>query len=248
MKECYSQSEFDIRLEWGGQAVDYLARNADCVIVVDVMSFSSCVSIAVDNGARIYPFPWKDKSALEYSARRGIRTASFDRRFTGEGYSLSPKSLQHITRGESILLPSPNGSSVSFRARDAGSSVFSGCFRNINATASACRNYKRILIIPCGERWPDGSLRPSVEDYVAAGAIISAIGRKNCSSEAQAAVAAWTFHKKTDLSLLYECSSAKELKLRGFAEDVALCLEQNAAGTACKLFGDFYSNEEMFRY
>ncbi len=245
MREWFSQGQSEIRLEWGISAVDYLAAEADCVIVVDVMSFSTCVSLAVDNGARIYPFPWKDRSALEYAATKGISTASSDRRFTGEGYSLSPKSLQHIRRGESLLLPSPNGSSVSFRARDAGSAVFSGCFRNMTATATACRHYDRILVIPCGEKWPDGSLRPAVEDYVAAGAIISATGRENCSPEAQAAVAAWTFHQKTDLSLLYECSSARELRMRGFAADVTLCLEPDVASSACQLYGDFYSTADM---
>lgn len=42
----FSQFEFDTRLEWGENAIEHMAGDADCVIIVDVMSFSSCVSVA----------------------------------------------------------------------------------------------------------------------------------------------------------------------------------------------------------
>ncbi|PLR33319.1 hypothetical protein CYR55_17190 [Chimaeribacter californicus] len=237
----FSQKGFEVRLEWGLPAVEFLAGEADCAVVVDVMSFSTCVSLAVDNGARIYPYPWKDASAQAYGLKIGVNTASVDRRFSGEGYSLSPASIRAIRAGESLILPSPNGSAISFRARDKGIAVFSGCFRNLSATAEACGNYQRILLIPCGERWPDGSLRPSVEDYVAAGGIITALGRENTSPEAQAAAAAYQHYRKQGLALLQECASAVELRQRGFAADVALCLEENAGVHACRLHGDVYT-------
>lgn len=241
--EWFSQDRFEVRLEWGLPAVDYLAREADCVVIVDVISFSTCVCLAIDNGARIYPYPWKDESALEYGMKIGAKTASPDRRFSGQGYSLSPVSIRNISEGESLVLPSPNGSAISFRARDAGVKVFSGCFRNMSATAKACRGFKRVLVIPCGERWPDGSLRPSLEDYVAAGGIIAAMGRGKCSPEAQAAVATWHLHQKQNLHSLYECSSALELQQRGFDKDVDVCLGVDTAKLACKLYGDFYASD-----
>ncbi|MDW8845078.1 2-phosphosulfolactate phosphatase [Erwinia sp. MMLR14_017] len=240
--EWFSQNGFEVRLEWGLSAVEYLASEADCAVIVDVMSFSTCVSLAVDNGARIYPYPWKDQSALEYGMRIGANTASFDRRFSGTGYSLSPASIRSIRAGESLVLPSPNGSAISFRARDSGISVFSGCFRNMTATAKACREFKRILVIPCGERWPDNSLRPSIEDYAAAGGIIAALDRYNISPEAHAAVAAYQYHKQHSLSLLHQCSSAMELRQRGFEEDITLCLDAEVSEMECLLHGDFYGS------
>jgi len=240
--EWFSQNGFGVRLEWGLSAVEYLACEADCVVVVDVMSFSTCVSLAADNGARIYPWPWKDASAVEYGNKIGVNTASFDRKFTGEGYSLSPTSICNISAGESLVLPSPNGSTISFRARELGIAVFSGCFRNMNATAKACQEFKRILVVPCGERWPDGSLRPAVEDHVAAGGIIAALGRESLSPEAHTAVAAWKHHQKHSLSLLQQCSSAIELRQRGFEEDIALCLDADVSEMACLLHGDFFSS------
>lgn len=240
--EWFRQNKFEVRLEWGLSAVDYLASDADCAVVVDVMSFSTCVSLAVDKGARIYPYPWKDQSALEYGMKIGANTASLDRRFSGKGYSLSPASIQNISAGERLVLPSPNGSAISFRARDKKIAVFSGCFRNMSATSNACRDFKRILVIPCGERWPDNSLRPSLEDYAAAGGIIAALGRDNMSPEAHAAVAAYQYHKKHNLELLHQCSSATELRQRGFEEDIALCLEVDPSQRECRLYGDFYSS------
>jgi len=53
----FNQDRFDVRLEWGTAAVRYAVKNVECIVIVDVMSFSTCVSIAVDNGAQVYPYP-----------------------------------------------------------------------------------------------------------------------------------------------------------------------------------------------
>ena len=238
--QWFSQRKFEVRLEWGLAAVEHLAGDVDCAVIVDVMSFSTCVSLAINNGACIYPYPWKDASAIEYGKKIGAATASPDRRFRGKGYSLSPASLRHISPGEKLVLPSPNGSAISFKARDAGIAVFSGCFRNMSATANACRSFGRVLVIPCGERWPEGSLRPCIEDHVAAGGIIAALGRENCSPEAQTAVAAWHHYQQRGPEFLRQCSSALELTQRGFDEDVDLCLEIDESETECRLWGDAY--------
>lgn len=237
--DWYIQKEFDVCLEWGLPAVEYLADSADCAIIVDVMSFSTCVSLANDRRALVYPYTWKDSSAKEYGDRLGALTASADRRFTEDGFSLSPQSVSRISSGEKLVLPSPNGSAISFRARDSAIAVFSGCFRNITATANACRHFKRILVIPCGEHWPDGRFRPAVEDYVAAGGIIAALARSP-SPEAAAALASWDQSRAQHFKPLFACSSAQELIARGFAADVDLCLEVNGSVHANQLRGNAY--------
>lgn len=224
MQWC-KQGSFDVRLEWGPAAVSYAAKDVQCIVIVDVMSFSTCVSLAVDNGAQIYPYPSKDSSALGYAKNIGAQVASSDRLSQAGGLSLSPVSIRKIEEGEKLVLPSPNGSAISFLARDVGAdvTVFRGCLRNLTLTAMACRDFERILVVPCGERWPDSTLRPAIEDYIAAGGIIAAIGRERCSPEAEGAVAAW--HQLNMLSLR-ECASALEL---------------DSAKRSCQLQGDFYA-------
>jgi len=56
----FSQSDFDIRCEWGKQGVFVLAPVSDVVIIVDVLSFSTSVDIAVSQGAIVFPYPWRD--------------------------------------------------------------------------------------------------------------------------------------------------------------------------------------------
>lgn len=148
--QWWDQERFNVRLEWGDAAVRYAAKDVECIIIVDVMSFSTCVSLAVDNGAQVYPYPWKDASAIGFANNIGARLASYDRLSDAGGFSLSPASIQKIEQGEKLVLPSPNGSAISFLARDrvAGVTVFSGCFRNLTQTAKACRNFGRILVIP----------------------------------------------------------------------------------------------------
>lgn len=237
----YAQERFSVRLEWGIEAVEQLGQTADCIIIVDVMSFSTCISLAVDKGARVYPYPWKDESAIAYGNEKGAIVASTERRLKSNGYSLSPCSLKDIEQGARLVLPSPNGSAISFRAKDSGAAVFSGCFRNMAATARACRHFRRILVIPCSERWPNGTLRPAVEDLVAAGGIISYLAEKTWSPEARVAASAYRQNSPYGLSTLGECASALELAEKGFAEDVELCLNLNVSELACCLNQDAYT-------
>ncbi|MDO6407204.1 2-phosphosulfolactate phosphatase [Pantoea phytobeneficialis] len=236
----FSQQNFDIRLEWGSLAAEYLAQHAECVIIVDVMSFSTCVSLANDQGALIAPWPWKDESAQRYAAEIGAQAASVDRRFSEHTFTLSPASLLKIPSGSRLVLPSPNGSTVAFKAREKGVKVFSAGLRNCQATANACRHFHSILLIPCGERWPDGSLRPAIEDYVAAGGIIAALGERCRSPEAEMSLAAYQSARQHDFAALRQCSSALELIERGFATDVDLCLAQDKSQVACQLIDNFF--------
>ena len=50
-----SEVTFDIRCEWGEAGVLALAPISEVVVVVDVLSFSTCVDIAVWRGGEILP-------------------------------------------------------------------------------------------------------------------------------------------------------------------------------------------------
>ena len=220
----FSQAEFDIRLEWGEQGVNILAPISDVIIIVDVLSFSTSVEIAVSRGAIVYPYRKGFEEAHEFANSIGGELAEKKR---DAKYSLSPQSMLGIPEGIKLVMPSPNGSRLSLSTGTA--ETMAGCLRNARAVAQAAKkNGKRIAIVPAGERWPDGTLRPSFEDLIGAGAIVSYLGGRR-SPEAAAARSAFEGAKQALESQLLGCSSGKELIERGYKQDVILAAELNVS-------------------
>jgi 2-phosphosulfolactate phosphatase len=222
----YNQEEFDIRLEWGIQGMRELAPVSDVVIIVDILSFSTCVEIATANGSVIYPYHWKNENAVEFAKSKNAELADFNRKSTG-GYSLSPASLINIKPGTKLVLPSPNGSAITLSSGRAP--VICGSLRNAEAAAMfAMTTGNKISIIPAGERWADKTLRPAFEDLIGAGAIISFLSG-SLSPESKTALSVYLNLKDSFTDEIKKCSSGKELIERGFEEDIDLACEMNVS-------------------
>jgi 2-phosphosulfolactate phosphatase len=208
------------------------------VVIVDVLSFSTCVEIANSRGAIIFPYRWKDESAAAFAASVNAELAGVRR--ASAGYSLSPASLINIPAGTRLALPSPNGSALSLAT--GMTPTLTACLRNCRAVASAAAKYgPRVAVIPAGERWDDGSLRPAFEDWVGAGAIISNL-KGSLAPEARAALSAY-LNLKHDLSrTLKQCGSGRELIERGFEQDVEIASELDVSGCAPTLVDNAYLN------
>jgi 2-phosphosulfolactate phosphatase len=257
------QGEFDVRCEWGLRGVETLAPISDVVVIVDVLSFTTCVDIATANGAVVFPYRFRDDTAGAYAHKRnallagprhgagrredsglhavGLR-ADTGPHATGAGtYSLSPASLLDISAGTRLVLPSPNGSTLSLAT--GGTPTLAGCLRNSGSVAASAGHLgRRVAIIPCGERWPDGSLRPAVEDLIGAGAIISRLGGSK-SPEARAAEAAFKSNCDDLERVLAACASGQELIQRGYPHDVDLASRLDCSGSVPLLQCESYVNQ-----
>lgn len=222
------QHEWLIRCEWGAAGIAALAPTTDVFIIVDVLSFSTCVDIAVSRGAHIYPYDRRDASAAAYASQHAALLASHER--TTSGWSLSPASLQQIPAGTRLVLPSPNGATLTLAT--GSTPTFAGCLRNAQAVARAAQAHgERISVIAAGERWPDGTLRPAIEDLVGAGAVIAHL-TGSVSPEAAMALQAFRSVAADLPTLLSQCSSGKELIARDCAHDVTLAAMLNQSACA----------------
>jgi 2-phosphosulfolactate phosphatase len=234
----YDQSAYDIRCEWALAGIAHLARSASAVVIIDVLSFTTAVDVAVSRSAIVYPFRWdrRDSDTLQAFAQSNGAVAAGSR--VGYGYSLSPASLANINPGTRLVLPSPNGSTLTLAVE--GLPVFAGCLRNATTVARAVEGYgPGILLVPAGERWPDGTLRPSIEDLIGAGAIIARLPG-TMSPEARIALAAFRSVEAVLRETLRESVSGRELIERGFAEDVELAADLGASDTAPMLIDGAY--------
>jgi 2-phosphosulfolactate phosphatase len=226
--DSHDQHGFRARFEWGTAGVDALAADADVLVVVDVLSFSTSVSVAVDRGAAVMPYGVGDGTG-EAHAQAHAAVLAGPRR-GGPGPTLSPSSLRALGRGARIVLPSPNGGTCSLRATRSGAIVVAGCLRNATAVGRfAATRGGTTAVIAAGERWPSGELRPAVEDLIGAGAILAAMAPPAASPEAAAAIAAYRSAGGELLSTLEASSSGRELIDAGFAEDVRIAAELDAS-------------------
>lgn len=221
-----------IRCEWGREGIEALRSQVSVFVIVDVLSFSTAVDIAVGRGASIYPFPLGDPAEAKAAAVKVGAMAAAPKRAAGGQFSLSPASLRSLNPGDRLLLPSPNGSRLSLACGD--TPVLAGCLRNAKAVAARARTLAGqgdIGLIPAGERWPGDTLRPAIEDLIGAGAIIEALAGE-MTAEARVARDAWRSAEPDLEALIRDCQSGRELIARGFAIDVDLALERGVSAAA----------------
>ena len=215
---AFTQEHATCRCEWGLAGLAALAP-ADVTIVIDVLSFTTCVDVATARGGAILPYAWSgwdDQSAAEFAKEHNADLAGKRRHAR---YSLAPESYLDAPARLRCVLPSPNGARVSLQAATGASVVLAGCLRNARAVAVAAQQLGKVFnVVPAGERWPDGSLRPALEDWLGAGAILGRLSGTR-SPEAAAAVALFEAHRETLIETLGRCASGRELEDRGHQND-----------------------------
>lgn len=227
-----------IACDWGMHGLRELARDR-IVVIVDVLSFSTAVTIGVKAGATILPCEWNDERAAALGREENAEVAS--KRGAG-AFSLAPASLRKVPAGLRLVLPSPNGSTLAYAARDLGAAaIVAGSIRNAAAVAAwATHQQKDVAVIAAGERWPDKSIRFAIEDWLGAGAIVSRIAGER-TAIADAARVAFGYFRSDLRRVLAESPSGIELIDSGYPDDVDLASELDADEVVPLLSGNAFT-------
>lgn len=210
-----------VHLEWGAVGATMLTERFPVVVVCDVLSFSTTVSVAVTAGVMVRPHPWKDASAQALADKVGGVLAGP----RGSDVSLSPTTMHGLAPGTVVVLPSPNGAMCSLVAARGGATVVAGCLRHATAVVRWCQaRGLDVGLVAAGEQWPDGSLRPAYEDWTGAGLIAAGLADgSQLSPEAEAAALA--ARRRRPLAAV---ASGAELIDAGFRADVDIAEEVDA--------------------
>lgn len=240
--DWFDQDGYGLRFGWGPNGLRRLAPLAEVVVIVDVLSFSTAVDVALGRGAVVLPYKWHDGNEDAYGEANAAVVAS---KSPGPNrLSLRPSSLAETASGTRLVLPSPNGSALAFGAAEAGARrVVVASLRNAGAVARSLNVEgpgQTIALIAAGERWrgTTGPLRPAIEDLLGAGAVLRALGRAaEASPEALVAMAAFNDAEPALAERLRACGSGRELIGRGFAADVELAADCDASTVVPVLVG-----------
>ncbi|MEC3917865.1 2-phosphosulfolactate phosphatase [Nocardia sp. CDC160] len=239
-----------VRFEWGITGARALGPGCAAIVVVDVLSFTTSVSVAMDAGTCVYPYPARDRTAADFAAAHDARLAVGRSAMTAEQpWSLSPAALRRAPVPERLVLPSPNGSAIS--AAVDGVPVIAACLRNASAVGAWIAKHgwgtsdRPVGVIAAGEHWPGQDvLRPAIEDLVGAGAVIAVLadhGVGALSSEAMIARNAYTGIADVP-GLITDCASGRELTAIGFGEDVAIAIEIDGSAVVPVLTDGVFSD------
>src|SRR4051794_16254502 len=66
----HGQEEHAVRFEWGPTGAAAVAEGVDLAVVVDVLSFTTTLTVAVERGITVLPYRWKDDRAAAYAVEQ----------------------------------------------------------------------------------------------------------------------------------------------------------------------------------
>ncbi|WP_022882989.1 2-phosphosulfolactate phosphatase [Gryllotalpicola ginsengisoli] len=232
-----TQTRYEVRFDWGIDGLKSIAPGAGVIVFVDTISFTTTVELAAGFGLEVEPYPTMDReAAAAYAAAVGAKLAG---RRGEAGLTLSPTSMTPENAAASgagrLVVLSLNGSRVAAAAAGFGVPVVAANLRNFSAVARWVLAYQQqlgtranVAVVASGERRADDSLRPAVEDQLAAGAVVEALqklGIDFCSPEAAVAAAAFAGLRGAVKHLLTASVSGQELAAVGQLDDVKIAAQ-----------------------
>jgi len=243
--QAHRQRSYAVRVDWGLDGATAIAEGADVAVVVDVLSFTTTLSVALDVGTAVLPYRWDDGSAAAYAQEQDA-TLAVGRAAAGPGQiSLSPVTLRAAPAPDRLVLPSPNGSTICWHLAAITPVCLGASLRNATAVCDwlASRHdpgTTTVAVVAAGERWASAGLRPAVEDLWGAGLVVDQLARlgwQDSSPEATAARAAWLATADRVPEALLACASGRELVDRGYRADVEIAAEVDTSQSVPLLRG-----------
>lgn len=227
--------EAQVHVEWSPVGAGLAARRGDGVVIVDVLSFSTTLTMAAERGISAYVYSGAELAEqggpAQVAARLGATCAVSKRDAAPGQISLSPASIPGADPAISTALFSSLNGALALSNVDSADHVAIGCLRNRSAVAGLVEGWltggtvRRVTIVACGEHWssvaPVQGLRPCLEDLLGAGAMVELLARAGLSLSVEARAAASVF-RDFDLADFPELIGARELVAAGFADDVTL--------------------------
>lgn len=224
VNRAHRQLSHRVRLDWGATGAAAIGEGAGVAVVVDVLSFTTTLTVALERGITVLPYLWNDDRAAAYAGSRSATLAADRRR------GLSPAAMATMAGAGRVVVPSPNGSSICFGLAGRACSVVGASLRNRSAVARwLAAQDGTVAVVAAGERWPDGSLRPCAEDLWGAGAVLALLPEAELSPEARLAAAAFRAVEERLHAELRACASGRELVEAGFGDDLDLAAELDVA-------------------
>lgn len=228
-----AQADHSVRFEWGRTGGLTIAEGADVAVVVDVLSFTTSLDVAVGRGTVVLPYPSALGDAAEVAAQTGAVLAGTRRGAGPDEPTLSSARLLEVDLPSRLLLPSPNGATIAHALRGVATTVVGASLRNAPAVAAwLAREHDAedtvVAFVAAGERWPDGSLRPALEDLWGAGAVLAELEDYDwpgLSPEAASAADAYRLVQGREASHLRACASGRELAAGGWDADVEVAAQ-----------------------
>ncbi|PWJ52514.1 2-phosphosulfolactate phosphatase [Quadrisphaera granulorum] len=240
LQQAHRQDNHRIRHDWGLPGAHAISTGADVAVVIDVLSFTTTLSVATDAGIEVLPYRWADDGATKLAADHQAVLAVGRRTARPGQISLSASTVRAADPPpKRLVLPSPNGSMIAHHLADRAGVVIGACLRNATSAAAWINAHydhqtASVAVISAGERWPDGSLRPAVEDLWGAGAVLDALtdlGWRDLSPEAVVAGGAFRAVAAEVPRQLAACASGRELGEAGFGNDVDVAAEVDEGST-----------------
>lgn len=135
--DLFGQRRYTVCFDWGPRGTQVVG--ADVNVIVDVLSFSTSVCVAVERGMRVFPYRWKGEDAeafaREHNAALAVGRLEAAAPGSPSALSLSPSRLLTGPTFPRLVLPSPNGSTITTLLMESGGSVVAGCLRNATAVS-----------------------------------------------------------------------------------------------------------------